>query len=196
MKNSPRAGVSHGGIKPTFGKWPMLAPVAPPRRCIMIGARRRCTCGQPDCSVLLDNDCDRWLEIWNLVFMQFNQSADGTPWFPPAPNPAWTRVWVWSGLWRWCKTRPVNYDTDLFQPLIKRTQALLGHSDKEQAENEVAYRVIADHGRAITFMTGDGVMPGNEGRAYILRLILRRASRYGAQTGLHRTLPCPKLPKL
>ncbi|TET53151.1 MAG: alanine--tRNA ligase, partial [Anaerolineales bacterium] len=73
---------------------------------------------------------------------------------------------------------------DLFRPIIGRVQELTGHSDEEVEENLVAYRVIADHGRAITFLVGDGVLPGNEGRNYVLRMILRRAARFGRKLGL------------
>lgn len=140
-----------------------------------------CTCGQPDCSVALDNGCERWLEIWNLVFMQFNQAEDGSR--TPLPKPG---VDTGMGLERIVsvvQNKRANYETDLFTPLIDHVQKLLGHTDAQVQEHQVAYRVIADHGRAITFMIGDGVLPGNEGRASVLRLILRRAARYGRMAG-------------
>jgi alanyl-tRNA synthetase len=143
-----------------------------------------CTCGRPDCSVALDNGCERWLEVWNLVFMQFNQQPDGTR--VPLPK---TGVDTGMGLERIVsivQNTRTNYETDLFTPLMDRVQALLGHSDAERAQHLVSYRVIADHGRAITFMIGDGVMPGNEGRRYVLRLILRRAARHGRKAGFTR----------
>lgn len=140
-----------------------------------------CTCGEPDCSVFLDNGCERWLEIWNLVFMQFNQTADGSR--QPLPKPG---VDTGMGLERIVsvvQNKRANYETDLFMPIINRVQELLGHTAAQAEEHLIAYRVIADHGRAITFMIGDGVMPGNEGRASVLRLILRRAARYGRLAG-------------
>ncbi|HEX9921594.1 MAG TPA: alanine--tRNA ligase [Anaerolineae bacterium] len=140
-----------------------------------------CTCGEPDCSVFLDNGCERWLEIWNLVFMQFNQTPDGSR--QPLPKPG---VDTGMGLERIVsvvQNKRANYETDLFMPIIKRVQELLGHSDAQAEAHLIAYRVIADHGRAISFMIGDGVMPGNEGRASVLRLILRRAARYGRLAG-------------
>ncbi len=140
-----------------------------------------CTCGQPDCSVLLDNGCERWLEIWNLVFMQFNQAADGTRTLLPKPG-----VDTGMGLERIVsviQNKRSNYETDLFTPILDCVQELLGHSDSERQTHLISYRVIADHGRAITFMIGDGVMPGNEGRRYVLRLILRRAARHGRMAG-------------
>jgi alanyl-tRNA synthetase len=140
-----------------------------------------CTCGQPDCSVALDNGCDRWLEVWNLVFMQFNQADDGSR--TPLPKPG---VDTGMGLERIVsvvQNKRSNYETDLFTPIMDHVQKLLGHSDAQRKEHLVSYRVIADHGRAITFMIGDGVMPGNEGRRYVLRLILRRAARHGHMAG-------------
>ncbi len=140
-----------------------------------------CTCGEPDCSVLLDNGCERWLEIWNLVFMQFNQAPDGSR--TPLPKPG---VDTGMGLERIVSVvqqKRANYETDLFTPIFERIQQLLNHSEARVQEHQVAYRVIADHGRAITFMIGDGVLPGNEGRASVLRLILRRAARYGRLAG-------------
>ncbi|MBE9472225.1 MAG: alanine--tRNA ligase, partial [Chloroflexi bacterium] len=79
-----------------------------------------------------------------------------------------------------------NYKTDLFTPIIRRVQEMVGHTDAEVEENIVAYRVVADHGRAITFLIGDGVLPGNEGRNYVLRMILRRAARFGRKIGFTR----------
>ncbi|RMF04998.1 MAG: alanine--tRNA ligase, partial [Chloroflexi bacterium] len=140
-----------------------------------------CTCGDPNCSVLIDNGCERWLEIWNLVFMQFNQAPDGSR--TPLPKPG---VDTGMGLERIVsviQNKRANYETDLFTPIMAHVQQMLGHTDAQMQENLVAYRVIADHGRAITFMIGDGVMPGNEGRASVLRLILRRAARYGRIAG-------------
>ncbi len=141
----------------------------------------RCTCGRPDCSVALDNGCQRWLEIWNLVFMQFDQNADGTR--TPLPKPG---VDTGMGLERIASVlqqAPTDYDTDLFVPIMDRTQALLGHTDAQRRDAIIPYRVIADHGRAATFLIADGVTPGNEGRAYVLRMILRRAIRFGRRAG-------------
>lgn len=140
-----------------------------------------CTCDDPNCSVLIDNGCERWLEIWNLVFMQFNQKEDGSR--TPLPKPG---VDTGMGLERIISViqdKQANYETDLFTPITDHIQTLLGHTDAQAQENLIAYRVIADHGRATTFMIGDGVMPGNEGRASVLRLILRRAARYGRLVG-------------
>ncbi|MFQ5341885.1 MAG: alanine--tRNA ligase [Anaerolineae bacterium] len=140
-----------------------------------------CTCGRDDCSVLLDNDCGRWLELWNLVFMQFDQARDGTRIPLPAPG-----VDTGLGLERLVAVLQgvySNYETDLFTNIMDRVQELRGHTDVERENHIVSYRVIADHGRAMTFLAADRVMPGNEGRAYVMRLIMRRAMRYGKVVG-------------
>src|SRR2546428_79563 len=142
---------------------------------------QHCTCGRSDCSVALDNGCLRWLEIWNLVFMQFDQRADGTR--LPLPKPG---VDTGMGLERIASVLQDTHDdyrTDLFLPLMDRLQRILGHPDRQRAEHTVAYRVMADHGRAMTFLMADGIVPGNEGRSYVLRMIMRRAMRVGRSAG-------------
>jgi alanyl-tRNA synthetase len=129
----------------------------------------------------VNGDCGRYIEFWNLVFVQYNHLADGT--FQPLPL---KHVDTGMGLERMTAILQAvesDYDTDLFLPIMERTQALLGHADDERERNQVAYRVIADHGRAVAFLIGDGVMPGNEGREYVLRMILRRAARFGHEIG-------------
>ncbi len=169
------------GDKTNFWQMADVGPCGPTSEIHYDWGADACTCGDPNCSVLLDNGCDRWLEIWNLVFMQFNQDESGNRAPLPAPG-----VDTGMGLERIVsiiQNKHANYETDLFTPIMARTQQLLDHTDEEAAKNYIAYRVIADHGRAITFMIGDGVMPGNEGREYVLRLILRRAARYGRIVG-------------
>ncbi len=125
---------------------------------------------------------DEYLEIWNLVFMQYEQrEPDGE--LIPLPRPS---VDTGMGLERIASIlqgKDNNYDTDAFTPIMDRIQALLGHSDAQRQEHLTGYRVIADHGRAITFLISDGVMPGNEGRDYVVRMILRRAARFGKMIG-------------
>jgi len=141
-----------------------------------------CTCGEPDCSVALDNGCGRWLEIWNLVFMQYDQAPDGTR--TPLPKPG---VDTGMGLERIAsvlQNAPTNYDIDLFKPIMCKIQELTGHSGEEMQEQIVSYRVIADHSRAAAFLIADGVVPGNEERSYVLRMLIRRAIRFGVKLGL------------
>ncbi|SHG81155.1 alanyl-tRNA synthetase [Thermosyntropha lipolytica DSM 11003] len=126
-------------------------------------------------------DCDRWLEIWNLVFMQYNRDEEGN--MTPLPRPS---IDTGMGLERITAVMQgveSNYDTDLFVPLIKKVEELTG---KKYAWDEQGFpfRVIADHSRACTFLIADGVLPSNEGRGYVLRRILRRAVRFGRFLGI------------
>jgi alanyl-tRNA synthetase len=143
-----------------------------------------CTCDEPDCSVLLDNGCGRWLEVWNLVFMQFNQDEHGRR--TPLPKPGVDTGMGLERLVSVVQQQIVNYDTDLFAPVMDQVQQLLGDSDEQRRDHTVGYRVIADHGRAATFLIGDGVLPGNVGRGYVLRMIIRRAARFGRKIGFTR----------
>jgi alanyl-tRNA synthetase len=128
-----------------------------------------------------DFDSDRFVELWNLVFMQFNASADGSVESLPSPN-----IDTGAGLERLtavlCGTRS-NYDTDLFQPLIAAVAGARGIEYGKDDEVDVALRAIADHSRALAFLLSDGVMPANEGRGYVLRRLLRRAMRFGLKLG-------------
>ena len=125
---------------------------------------------------------DEYLEIWNLIFMQFEQREPGGE-LIPLPKPS---VDTGAGLERLASIlqgKDNNYDTDAFTPIMDRIQELLGHTDDQRQQHLVGYRVIADHGRAVTFLISDGVMPGNEGRDYVVRMILRRAARFGKMIG-------------
>jgi alanyl-tRNA synthetase len=135
---------------------------------------------------LVEED-DRFLELWNLVFMQFNRTqADPThtgQFDVPLPAPG---VDTGMGLERILSVVngvTNNYETDLFMPIIQRTQALTGDTDEQRNANIVPYRVIADHIRAAVFLIGDGVMPGAKGRDAVCRLVLRRAARFGSKLG-------------
>jgi alanyl-tRNA synthetase len=132
----------------------------------------------------VNGDCGRFVELWNLVFIQYNRVDAQT--LEPLPAKHVDTGAGFERLVSVLQDTHTNYETDLFWPIIERTQELLGHTDAQREENIVAYRVIADHGRAITFLIGDGVMPGNEGREYVLRMILRRAARFGRKIGFDR----------
>ena len=130
----------------------------------------------PDCIPDHSETCPRWLEIWNLVFMQFDRSADGT--LTPLPFPS---VDTGMGLER--MTSAVqgvdsNYRTDLFTPIIDRLARHLGHDPQEVESERFSYQVVADHSRAMTFLIGEGLTPSNEGPGYVLRRIMRRAVRH------------------
>ncbi len=146
-------------------------------------------CGKLDCAV--GCDCDRYMEIWNNVFMQFDRSADGT--LTPLPKPA---VDTGMGLERISTVMQgvkSNYDNDLLQGIIRYVEKLSGKSYGKDEKDSVSMRVIADHARAVTFLICDGVLPSNEGRGYVLRRIMRRAARHAkmlgfAQPVLYRTV--------
>jgi alanyl-tRNA synthetase len=138
------------------------------------------SCGSPDCAV--GCDCDRYMEIWNNVFMQFNRTSDGV--LTPLPKPA---VDTGMGLERITTVMQgvhSNYDTDLLQGIIRHIER---HSGKKYGDNEkdsVSMRVVADHCRAVTFLICDGALPSNEGRGYVLRRIMRRAARHAKMLGV------------
>jgi alanyl-tRNA synthetase len=137
-------------------------------------------CGQPDCAV--GCDCDRYLELWNLVFMQFNRDAQGkmTPLAKPCIDTGMGLERI-SAILQGMKS---NFETDLFIPIIKEI-AEIGHlSYGRDPKTDISIRVIADHSRAATFLINDGVLPSNEGRGYVLRRIMRRAMRHGKMLGI------------
>ncbi len=128
-------------------------------------------------------DTDRFIELWNLVFIQYNRKSETQ--LDPLPA---THVDTGLGLERIVAVlqgTTSNYRTDLLSPLLTATQKLAGHTDQEREANLTPYRVIADHARAATFLIADGVIPGNLGRNYVCRMIIRRAYRFGGHIGLH-----------
>jgi alanyl-tRNA synthetase len=137
-------------------------------------------CGRPDCRV--GCDCDRFLELWNLVFMQFNRDSDGH--LQPLAKPC---IDTGMGLERISAVLQgvkSNYETDLFKPLFKEIGAFSQIAYGKNDQNDISLRVIADHSRASTFLINDGVLPSNEGRGYVLRRIMRRAMRHGKILGI------------
>lgn len=145
--------------------------------------------GEDSIIPMLRAEDDRFLEIWNLVFMQYNRTqADPNhtgQYDVPLPAPG---VDTGMGLERIVSIiqgKDANYDTDLFMPIIKKTQEITGHTDAERDANHVPYRVIADHIRAAVFLIADGVLPGAKGRDAVCRLVIRRAARFGTKIGLH-----------
>ncbi|MBF0441298.1 MAG: alanine--tRNA ligase [Oligoflexales bacterium] len=136
-------------------------------------------CKKPGCEV--GCECDRFIEIWNLVFMQYERDEKGS--LTPLPRPS---VDTGAGLERMASVIQdvdSNYDIDSFVDILKKTAALLDKKYEAGTQSAFPYRVIADHARATTFLIGDGVMPSNEGRGYVLRRIMRRAIRYGKNIG-------------
>ncbi len=137
-------------------------------------------CGKPDCKI--GCECDRYLEIWNLVFMQFNRDETGK--MTPLPKPSIDTGMGLERIVSIVQDAATNYDTDLMIPIMEKAQELSGRNIGETFEADVAMKVIADHSRAAAFLIGDGVLPSNEGRGYVLRRIMRRAIRYGRNIGL------------
>ncbi|WP_274655100.1 alanine--tRNA ligase [Paenibacillus humicola] len=127
---------------------------------------------------------ERFLEVWNLVFSQYNHNKDGS--YTPLPN---KNIDTGAGLERFASILQdvdSNFDTDLFRPIIDRTCEIAGVRYHENEDTDVALKVIADHIRTVAFAVGDGVMPSNEGRGYVIRRLLRRAVRYGKTIGVDR----------
>ena len=138
--------------------------------------------GHADCK--FGCECGRYVEIWNLVFMQFNRDAAGA--VTPLPKPS---IDTGAGLERLAAVlqgKVSNFESDLFRPLMDFAGQLCGKSYGAGPDSDASLRILADHGRAAAFLIGDGVMPSNEGRGYVLRKIIRRAVRHGRMLGLER----------
>ena len=146
-------------------------------------------CPEPRCRGL-ECGCDRFVEIWNNVFMEFNRQADGT--MAPLPAPSIDTGMGLERIVAVLQNKLSNYDTDLFEPLLQKIAELTGvaygpHAgalEAAGAAGDVSMRVVADHMRAMTFLIADGVLPSNEWRGYVLRKIMRRAMRHGKKLGL------------
>lgn len=158
-------------------------PLMPPEQ-LTAQFRRELASGQsetpPGCHP--NCDCERFVEMWNLVFMQFYQDVPGNRTPLPAPS-----VDTGMGLERAAavlQDKPNVYATDLFRPIIDQAAQLSGRDYGVDPETDYALRVVAEHARAASFLIGDGVVPGNEGRGYVLRRVIRRAIRYGRRLGL------------
>ena len=135
-------------------------------------------CGQPDCAPGCER-CERFLEYWNLVFPQFDQQPDGSR--PPLKNRGIDTGMGLERLAMLLQGKDNVFDTDVIFPVIEATRQL---TSVPYEERPTPYRVIADHARALAFLIADGVLPGNEGRGYVERRLLRRAARYGRELGL------------
>ncbi len=147
---------------------------------IIIDQGPEMSCG-PNCGIG-QCECDRYLELWNLVFMQFNRDAGGA--LTPLPKPS---IDTGLGLERVAAILQgvhSNFDTDLFAPMLRFIAERSGKTYGDHAADDVSMRVIADHLRSTTFLISDGVLPSNEGRGYVLRRIMRRAARHGKLLGL------------
>jgi alanyl-tRNA synthetase len=170
----PPARIIGMGEKDNFWAMGDTGPCGPCSE-ILIDQGEAMSCG-PDCGIGRC-ECDRYLEIWNLVFMQFNRTSDGV--LNPLPKPS---IDTGLGLERLCAVIQgvkSNFDCDLLRPVIAGIEELAGQAYGASDTQNVPFRVIADHSRATAFLIADGVLPSNEGRGYVLRRIMRRAIRFG-----------------
>jgi alanyl-tRNA synthetase len=136
--------------------------------------------GHKDCA--FGCECGRYVEIWNLVFMQFNRDAEGK--LTPLPKPCVDTGMGLERLTAVLQGKVSNFETDFFMPLIESAGKLSGKHYGDSAESDVSLRILADHSRASAFLISDGVIPSNEGRGYVLRKIMRRAINHGRKLGL------------
>jgi alanyl-tRNA synthetase len=181
----PKNRIFEGGVKDNFWQMGDTGPCGPCSELHYDMGPEASEHGHTDCAFTCD--CGRYVEIWNLVFMQFDRDASGK--LNPLPKPS---IDTGMGLERLAAVLQgviSNYDTDLFTPLIARAAELTGTSLKKELEREshaksaASLRVIADHSRAATFLISDGVLPANDGRGYVLRKIIRRALTHGRMLG-------------
>ena len=173
------------GAKDNFWQMADTGPCGPCSE-IIIDQGPGIGCGRPDCRP--GCDCDRYLELWNLVFMQYNRDESGA--LTPLPRPS---IDTGMGLERIAAVlqgKLNNFDTDIFSEIIAAIEARSGRKYGQQEAVNVPIRVIADHLRSIVFLLSDGVMPSNEGRGYVLRRIIRRASRYARKLGMEGPVLC------
>lgn len=168
------------GEKDNFWQMGETGPCGPCSE-IHIDRGEEYACNHPDGCALGVCDCDRWLEIWNLVFMQYNRDENGV--MTPLPRPSIDTGMGLERITSVLQNVGSNYDTDLIYPLIEKVEQISGQTYYKDNRG-FAFRVIADHARSCTFLICDGVLPSNEGRGYVLRRILRRAVRFGKTLGI------------
>lgn len=137
----------------------------------------------PEHECRVNGDCQRFLEIWNLVFIQYNRTSPDD--LSPLPAKHVDTGMGFERIVSVIQDVDSNYRTDLFIPLMETIRGLAGHSEDQKEQNLTPYRVVADHARASAFLIADGVVPGNTGRNYVCRMIIRRASRFGSMIGLN-----------
>lgn len=175
----PLSRIVRMGKKDNFWSMGDLGPCGP---CSEIHFEQNipCTLGNKDCA-FGKCDCDRYIEIWNLVFMQYEKKSDGT--MHPLPQPSIDTGMGLERLVAVLQGKVNNYDSDLFALLFKKIEQLVGIKYGRDENSTMSMRVLADHIRATVFLIADGVLPSNEGRGYVLRRIMRRAIRHGKLLG-------------
>jgi len=177
--------IARMGEKDNFWAMGETGPCGPCSE-IIIDQGQDFSCGRPECRV--GCDCDRYLELWNLVFMQFNRDERGNK--TPLPRPSIDTGMGLERITAVVQGVTSNYDTDLFLPLTGHVARIAGKKYGADPEADISIRIIADHSRATAFLIGDGVLPSNEGRGYVLRRIMRRAARHGKKLGLSKPFLC------
>jgi alanyl-tRNA synthetase len=173
------------GAKDNFWQMADTGPCGPCSE-ILIDQGEEAGCGREECAV--GCDCDRYLELWNLVFMQLNLDEGGN--LTPLPKPT---IDIGMGLERVAAVlqgKRNNFDTDLFADIISAISAQTGVPYGKSPETDTSIRVIADHSRAAAFLLSDGLMPANDGRGYVMRRIIRRAARHARLLGTEQPLLC------
>ena len=167
------------GEKDNFWAMGEIGPCGPCSE-IVIDQGEGVGCGRSDCRV--GCDCDRFLELWNLVFMQFNRDPEGR--LQPLAKPCIDTGMGLERISAILQGVKSNYETDLFRPIFKEIETISRVPYGQEPRSDISLRVIADHSRAATFLISDGVLPSNEGRGYVLRRIMRRAMRHGKILGI------------
>jgi alanyl-tRNA synthetase len=167
------------GAKDNFWQMGDTGPCGPCSE-IIIDQGEDFGCRKPDCEV--GCDCDRYLELWNLVFMQFNRDESGT--LTPLPKPSIDTGMGLERITAVLQQKKTNFDSDIFAPIISSIQAFSGVGYEQDPQRDISVKVIADHIRAIAFLLCEGLMPSNEGRGYVLRRVTRRASRHAKLLGV------------
>jgi alanyl-tRNA synthetase len=167
------------GAKDNFWQMGDTGPCGPCSE-IIIDQGETFGCGKPDCKA--GCDCDRYLELWNLVFMQYNRDESGN--LTPLPKPSIDTGMGLERITAALQHKKTNFDTDLFAPVIAAIESFSHVTYGNDPSKDISIKVIADHIRAITFLLSEGLMPSNDGRGYVLRRIMRRASRHAKLLGV------------
>ncbi len=177
----PEGRIVRLGAKDNFWQMGDTGPCGPCSE-IIIDQGPGVGCGRPDCAV--GCDCDRYLEIWNLVFMQYNRDEQGN--LTPLPEPSIDTGMGLERLAAVIQGKLNNFDTDIFSPIISAVSHHTGVPYGKDPQSDVSIRVVSDHIRSVSFLLAEGLMPSNEGRGYVLRRIIRRASRHARILGVHK----------
>lgn len=179
----PSSRIVRLGEKDNFWRMGDTGPCGPCSE-ILIDQGEDTGCGKPDCKI--GCDCDRFLELWNLVFMQYNREESGN--LIPLPKPSIDTGMGLERITAVIQGKKSNFEIDVFSPIISSIESLAHVRFKTNSETDISIRVIADHIRAITFLLAEGLIPSNEGKGYVLRRIIRRSSKHARTLGLEGTV--------